>query len=422
MKIFLKINILIAISISTLMCFSNMFALVGSSYEATFEVVLDSEIGTSMVNATFEDTVIIEKIDDLNYIYLSTKEDNAITEFKFSLGNYLLGLKTIDNNTVLYVLSDDNLYQEITVQAYVGAMSSSVEFGLTINNDLNFISNDIQSFDDLPPQYIPEFSIDNYDFGTQLQGSVITLPSISAKISNLDCEVTITAFYQVGSQLNEVELLGNNLKLSNSGNYFIFYTATSEDYLTYNNELSSNELYFKIFVMSDGGISYSVYVNEDNTMELGDYNAVLTSFVSLKTEAVTAGVEFEVIKLSLAKISTNFKVYNINVLDSNEEVISYNSKMLLSIKIDGTYDRSKTELYYFTNDSIVKINSDIYLNKIVSDTHLIGTFIVVENNVQTVNGALVSVVVCSSVFGVSLIGLLITTVGYFKRKKGDVDV
>lgn len=96
--------------------------------------------------------------------------------------------------------------------------------------------------------------------------------------------------------------------------------------------------------------------------------------------------------------------------------------MLLSIKIDGTYDRSETELYYYSNESIVKINSDIYINKISADTHLIGTFIVVENNVESVNLVLVSLVTCTSIFTISIVGLVVTSVLYLKRKKGDQDV
>ncbi len=386
-------------------------ALEGATYNATFTITLESqsEIGTTMVNESFESKLVIEKLNNLNYIYLSTKEENLINDFKFYKDNYLLGSKEIDNKAVLFVLSEENLHKEVYVSAYVSAMFKTVEFNLVVNNDLSFVSNEILDIN-RPAEYLPNFSIDSHDFGTQVQGTMLLLPTITAKINNINCDIELKAYYQVYTEKNEVELLGYNLTLLNVGIYFVEYIASNDTYKDSNDNPTSNSLELKIVVMSDGGVSYAVYTNEDESIELGDYNSVITSLVVLNSFEIEDGEEYNNIKSSLSKVSSNFKVYNINLFDSNENTVSYNSKMLLSIKIPGTYDRSITSLYYYSNDTIVEINSDIYVNKIVSNTHLNGTFIVVEKNINNVNILFILIGIGISLFVISTIGSITTLV------------
>ncbi|MFI3329397.1 MAG: hypothetical protein R3Y05_02780 [bacterium] len=414
MKLF-KTIVLFSILIFTLISSLDVFAS-GSTYKSTFTINLDSEIGESMINQNFESELLVEKISGLNYIFLNSKEENTISKFSFFLDNALVGSQSIDNKTIMFVLSDANLYKEIQVEAYVSAMSSKVEFNFKVN-ELQFVSNDILQLEDRVAQFIPMFSIESYDFGTQLQGSVVKVPEITAKLNNSSCEVSINAYYEVGSELREVELLGSNLTLSNSGNYYVVYKSSSDKYLTYNNELTSNTLEIKIFVMSDGGLSYSVLTNVDKSIELGDYNAIFTSFTQLKTQQITDGEDYNNVTGLLSKISNNFKMYDIDVVDSLNNTIPYNSKVLLSIKIDGTYDRSKTEVYYYNENKIIKVNSDILVNKVVLDTHLMGTFIVVEENVNPINIPMLLMTIFIVFFIISILGLGTTTINSLFNKK-----
>lgn len=422
MKILFKFNMLILLlflSISSNVDNVVLYTSTHSTYNATFAAESSSDIGSSMVNSQFESNISIEKIDGLNYIYLSAIEEGVISNYKFTFNNYSLGTKTIDTKTILFVLSDSNLHNKITVEAYVSVMYSNVEFNLTINNDLEFISNSINNLDDRPAEFIPTFSINTYSFGTQIQGSVIVIPTIFAYIDKLNCDVERKAYYQVGTELKEVELLGSNLTLSNTGHYFIRYSATSSAYKTYNNENTSNIFEIKIFVMSDGGVTYSTYSNIDNTIELGDYNFSLTSVVELHTSKLEEGDKYNDIKLALSNISTNFDVYNIVLIDSSYNEVNYNSKMYLSIKIDGTYDRSKTDLYYYENGNLTKLNSNIYVNKIVVDTHLNGTFIVVENNVSTLSSIMIIIIILTIILIISTLGIITTLIICFINKRGN---
>lgn len=227
----------------------------GQVFNADIIVESDSETGQSMIEANFNKSVKIEKFGDLNYVFLKTVDEGVIQNLSLKYNNYNVGCLTIDSATTLFTISDTNLSKEYIASAYIDVMGSNVTFKLSIDiSSMTSINESLLEIEERPAEYVPVLSYsDSTDFDTRNQGSSVTLPTAEGKIATIICDISIEVYYQAGTKKVAVNVVDNQFTITNAGNYYIYYIASSDSYQTSlgNNTTSIEE--FKLFSLSNGG-------------------------------------------------------------------------------------------------------------------------------------------------------------------------
>lgn len=398
------------------------------TYSANCNFFSSSDIGQSMIESYMDKNIVIEKIGSLNYVYLSTAETGILNDITLFNGNYKVGSATINSLTTMFTIEDSNLTSTFIATAYVPIMGSSVEFELIIDTDsIVKTSSSVSNFGDRPAEYQSIISYSSStDFGTNIQGSVVSLPTATASAGGRSSVVEVSAYYQKGSEKVSVDITYNSITLSYAGNYYIVYTAYNSYYTTSEGNDSETSEEFMLFSIGNSN-QYPMYESNDGVVSLGDPNFILSGFAILNSNNITSGNDYNDIQSLLKKTSTNFDIYSIYLINDSEETVTYSGSLELSIKINGTYDRSNTSLYYYSNGKLTKVNSKIIVNKIIADTNLNGIFVVVENNVQTISVYFVIIIVFAIILFFSILGIITILIlkqkGVFKYvKKGEQNV
>lgn len=336
-------------------------------YRCGFSIGGTSDMGATQIKKYIDSTFTVEKFGSTYYVSVSW-DSSALTTFDVTLDGKTVGYENLGNSagkqTNRYTFGAENIQKEFSVTAYIPAMGKSVSFTLQADvKNATFTDNLGDMSDERPAEFVPVLTTDAGSEYQMRQGSVFPVPAATALLGTEECEVTVTAFY--GEE--EVAIADNCFTLENVGKYRLIYRADSPSYKT----SLGNDTYTEYEVVISSSVGGSTLAKfEDSGEVLPEGTAIMPSRI---TEGSVYGRAAEEMKT----IADNFEVFGIKLISSDGSEVEPAGDIALYLQADGTYDRTKAEVYWMDESgNLTKLNASGYGRYVRVETDKTGTFIV----------------------------------------------
>lgn len=362
--------------------------------------------GLTMGADNFSSTATVEK--NGSTYYFTFGHSSSIGNMTLDIGDKKVGstVKSEDGWTYYtYTLSESSLQSNLSFSAHINAMNSDVSFSVKLSLSSAMRTGDYTYEGERPAEFIPVLTTNAGSEYQMQQGSVFPIPVATAFLGTEECNVSVTALY--GEE--EVAISDNSFTLENVGEYRLVYKASSPSYKT----SLGNDTYTEYVVIITSSVGGSEIAKiEDLGGVLPEGTAIMPSRISEGSAIYSQAAE------KMKTIADQFEVFGVKLiaLDGSEVVPAHN--IALYLQADGTYDRTKAEVYWMDESgNLSKLNASGYGRYVKVETDKTGTFIVCVPGVAFVMpmwGYAVILVACVIVLAA---GIAVTVMFVRKKKR-----
>ena len=388
-----------------------------SGTDGTYSVPIDTS-DAGMGASYLTSTGTIEKSGE-NY-YFAFGHENALTNLRIADENGLrTGYTSYAEGGVtyyVYTLSASRLQGSLSFTAYIPAMDMDVSFSISLDLANATRTGDYVDVGERPAEYVPVIETSAGSSYTAEKGTVFTIPSATATLGDEVADITYSAYYVNGEDREEVEITnGNQITLSNAGEYHVVYKASSTAYTTSLGNPAYTEYDVKI-ISKIGATALAKFE---------DKNAVLPEGTALQASEVTEGTIYDRVKERMKSIADNYRVVSVGLYDATGREITPNGEITLYVQPDSTFNRNETVVYYMTESGeLTEISCNPYGRYVRFDTDKTGTFIVCIPGVAFIMpiwGYITIACVCIAVVVAAAAAITVVVIRKRKKRKAEID-
>lgn len=361
--------------------------------------------GLAMGADNFSSTATVEKNGDSYYFTFG--HSSSIGNMTLELGEKKVGytVKAEGGWTYYtYTLSETTVQSSLSFSAHINAMDRDVSFSVRLNLSAADRTGDYSYDGERPAEFVPVLRTDAGSEYQMKQGSVFPVPAATAFLGSEECEVTVRAFY--GEE--EVSIADNRFMLEKVGEYRLVYKASSPSYKT----SLGNDTYVEYDVMIRSSVEGSTIARFE------DSGGVLPEDTAIMPSRITEGAVYSQAAEAMKTIADNFEVFGVKLISSDGSEVEPVGNIALYLQADGTYDRTKAEVYIMDESgNLTKLNSNGYGRYVKVETDKTGTFIICIPGIAFVMpmwGYAVITVACVIVLSA---GIAVTVILVRKKKK-----
>ena len=340
--------------------------------EGTYTVSVSNDMPMGKNNIS--DTALLEKQNGVYYLSL-TFNVAKLADIRLEIDDKTVGSQITEENgdtaTYCYTLSESNISSPLPFVADVVPMGQSglnSEIKVTVDlSSAEKTSDTVANRGERPAEFVPTLLTNAGGEYVLETGTTFTIPSATAVLGGESCEVTFSAYYVSGDELQSVESENNQLYLAKKGEYRIVYRANSPLYKT----SAGNDTYteYIVKVISDTGVS--------PLAKFEDINDILPEETTLQASRITSGTLYNTAAERMKTVSDHYEVFDVNLYDAGGNTIKLSDTVRIGISENSEYVGEEIEVYYLNESGMLGKLTCAELNGYIEfETDRLGTFIV----------------------------------------------
>ena len=345
---------------------------VGGLSDGTYMVSVSNDMPMGKNNIS--DTALLEKQNGVYYLSL-TFNVAKLDDIRLEIDDKTVGRQITEENgdtaTYCYTLSESNISSPLPFVADVVPMGQSglnSEIKVTVDlSSAEKTSDTVANRGERPAEFVPTLLTNAGGEYVLETGTTFTIPSATAVLGGESCEVTFSAYYVSGDELQSVESENNQLYLAKKGEYRIVYRANSPLYKT----SAGNDTYteYIVKVISDTGVS--------PLAKFEDINDILPEETTLQASRITSGTLYNTAAERMKTVSDHYEVFDVNLYDAGGNTIKLSDIVRIGISENSEYVGEEIEVYYLNESGMLGKLTCAELNGYIEfETDRLGTFIV----------------------------------------------
>lgn len=345
---------------------------VGGLSDGTYMVSVSNDMPMGKNNIS--DTALLEKQNGVYYLSL-TFNVAKLDDIRLEIDDKTVGRQITEENgdtaTYCYTLSESNISSPLPFVADVVPMGQSglnSEIKVTVDlSSAEKTSDTVANRGERPAEFVPTLLTNAGGEYVLETGTTFTIPSATAVLGGESCEVTFSAYYVSGDELQSVESENNQLYLAKKGEYRIVYRANSPLYKT----SAGNDTYteYIVKVISDTGVS--------PLAKFEDINDILPEETTLQASRITSGTLYNTAAERMKTVSDHYEVFDVNLYDAGGNTIKLSDTVRIGISENSEYVGEEIEVYYLNESGMLGKLTCAELNGYIEfETDRLGTFIV----------------------------------------------
>ncbi len=345
---------------------------VGGLSDGTYMVSVSNDMPMGKNNIS--DTALLEKQNGVYYLSL-TFNVAKLDDIRLEIDDKTVGSQITEENgdtaTYCYTLSESNISSPLPFVADVVPMGQSglnSEIKVTVDlSSAEKTSDTVANRGERPAEFVPTLLTNAGGEYVLETGTTFTIPSATAVLGGESCEVTFSAYYVSGDELQSVESENNQLYLAKKGEYRIVYRANSPLYKT----SAGNDTYteYIVKVISDTGVS--------PLAKFEDINDILPEETTLQASRITSGTLYNTAAERMKTVSDHYEVFDVNLYDAGGNTIKLSDTVRIGISENSEYVGEEIEVYYLNESGMLGKLTCAELNGYIEfETDRLGTFIV----------------------------------------------
>ena len=345
---------------------------VGGLSDGTYMVSVSNDMPMGKNNIS--DTALLEKQNGVYYLSL-TFNVAKLADIRLEIDDKTVGSQITEENgdtaTYCYTLSESNISSPLPFVADVVPMGQSglnSEIKVTVDlSSAEKTSDTVANRGERPAEFVPTLLTNAGGEYVLETGTTFTIPSATAVLGGESCEVTFSAYYVSGDELQSVESENNQLYLAKKGEYRIVYRANSPLYKT----SAGNDTYteYIVKVISDTGVS--------PLAKFEDINDILPEETTLQASRITSGTLYNTAAERMKTVSDHYEVFDVNLYDAGGNTIKLSDIVRIGISENSEYVGEEIEVYYLNESGMLGKLTCAELNGYIEfETDRLGTFIV----------------------------------------------
>lgn len=345
---------------------------VGGLSDGTYMVSVSNDMPMGKNNIS--DTALLEKQNGVYYLSL-TFNVAKLADIRLEIDDKTVGSQITEENgdtaTYCYTLSESNISSPLPFVADVVPMGQSglnSEIKVTVDlSSAEKTSDTVANRGERPAEFVPTLLTNAGGEYVLETGTTFTIPSATAVLGGESCEVTFSAYYVSGDELQSVESENNQLYLAKKGEYRIVYRANSPLYKT----SAGNDTYteYIVKVISDTGVS--------PLAKFEDINDILPEETTLQASRITSGTLYNTAAERMKTVSDHYEVFDVNLYDAGGNTIKLSDTVRIGISENSEYVGEEIEVYYLNESGMLGKLTCAELNGYIEfETDRLGTFIV----------------------------------------------
>lgn len=380
-------------------------------YSVTYSIGGQSGIGASMIKKYLKSEATIENINSNYYLSITTLSSSMEDLTLIKDENKSVGLEILNdeeyNDVYRYTVSYEDLESDLNFSVYVSLRKETYTFTLKFDiESATLITSEVDKVTDRPALYVPTLSGDFSDSYELERGITFNIPEYKAYFNGSEIEVTYALYYNNGSSMEAVEIKDSKATLSNVGSYILSVSASTSEY--------------KTLLGNDTNVLKTIDITTTTTgssiAKVKDTNNVLNSDYYLIASKLTIdSATYNTVSLKIKKISENYEVFDLSLVDNTGNEISLSNDIIISVKANDTYDRNKIEVYYLNSEgNLQKVDSTNAGRYVDINVENLGTYVICIPGVTFVMPIWGYILICVGI--VLLIGLVVFLIIFFVRR------
>lgn len=375
-------------------------------YTTTYSISGQSGMGASMIKKYLKSEAKIENINSNYYLSItslsSSIEDlNIHKDEEFEVGRSIS--KDDDANDVYtFTLTYEDLESDLNFSVYVSIRKETYTFSLKLDlENVNLISSEVDTKTDRLALYVPTLKGDYSDSYEVVSGVTFNIPDCKAYFGSREIDVIYTLYYND----TLVDIIDSKAELLNIGVYTLYIKASDPSYKTllgYDTYVSKT-----ITITTSASGSSIAKIKSEN----------LTDVYLIASKLTTDSNTYNIVKDKLKKISENYEVFEISIIDRSGSEVALDDGVIVGIKVDDTFDRTKIKVYYL-DDSLNLLtasskNGGRFVDVSVSNS---GIYILYVPGVTFVMPIWGYILICVGAFVLILLAILLIVILIRKHK------
>ena len=350
----------------------NFLLAAASSLCGTYTVSVSNDMPMGKNNIS--DLAVLEAWGG-NY-YLSLAFNTAkLSDIRLEIGGKTAGRQILGKNgdmaTYCYTLSEESIAAPLPFVADVLPMGQSGlnrEINVTVDlSSAEKTSDTVENRGERPAEFVPTLLTNAGSEYLQETGTAFTVPSATAVLGGESCNVTVSAYYVNGDELQSVTCENNRLYLEKQGEYRVVYRASSPLYKT----SEGNDTYTEYIVKIFSGVGVSPLAKFE------DINDILPEGVTLQASRIEAGALYNTAAERMKTVSDHYEVFDVNLYDAEGKAIDLSDTVRIGISESSEYVGEEIEIYYLSESGMLGKLTCTELNGYVEfETDRLGTFII----------------------------------------------
>jgi hypothetical protein len=378
-----------------------------SVYTTDYEIGGTNQIGNQMISKYFDSQAKVFKENDLYFLSITLLDNQALSDMDISVSDKKSGILEEVNgkkSTYTITLSYEDLDSEISLSGNVAKMGMSVSF--TIHpNITSFVLTDekVDEKKEYPARFVPELSLDEVGSVETVLDSYYHIPSSKATFEDKEIPVSVSVTSPSGEN---VAISEDKIRVEEIGEYTISFKASVSDYKT---NLGNDSYALETITLKSNALSSGM-------VKIKDENNVLPSDYIVQCQRIQSGSTYDKVSRILEKVSDNYEITNIALMDKNGEDIHLNGEIECYIQTDPNYDRNKLKVYYLNGDNLELVTSSGYGRYVRFASSRMGTYVVLMEGVKTTVN--LPLILSLSIGGtIALIALVVFLILFLIRRK-----
>lgn len=376
-------------------------------YNTTYLISGTNQVGQQMISKYFDSTVQVFKENDLYYLSVTLLNNQALSDLKISVSDLKSGVLEETNGkktTYTVTLSYDDLNSDIHLSGNVSKMSMDVSFTIRPNLDEMILTSDkVSEEKEYPARFVPELTIDSVgDVETSLN-SYYKIPKATATFDSRALDVKVDVLSPSGES---VLVEDDKIHVTELGEYTIDFKASTSEYKT---NLGNDSYKMESIRLVSNASS-------NNMVKVSDINNVLPKGYFVQCQRIESGTTYDKISTLLEKVSENYEVTDVALMDLNGDEISPNDNVEFYIETNPNFDRNKLKVYLLIDDRLEEISSAGYGRYVRFESMRTGTYVVLIKGVDSkINLSLI--ITLSVISVIVVIALVVFLVLFFIRRR-----
>ena len=345
---------------------------VGRLSDGTYTVSVSNDMPMGKNNIS--DTAVLEIQNGIYYLSL-TFNAAKLADIRLEIGGKTVGNQFLEENgdaaTYCYTLSEQSIASPLPFVADVVPMGQSgLNSAINVTVDLSSAEktgDTAENRGERPAEFVPTLSTNAGGEYVQETGTTFTIPPAAAELGGENCEVTVSAYYVSGEELEPVYPENDRLYLEKAGEYRIVYRASSPLYKTSEGKDTYSEYTVKVF--SGAGVS--------PLAKFEDVNDILPEGATLQASRITTGTLYDTAAERIKTVSDRYEVFDVNLYDSVGNAVELTDTVRIGVLKNPEYAGEEIEVYYLSGGGMLGKLSCTELNGYAEfETDRLGTFIV----------------------------------------------
>lgn len=344
----------------------------GATADGTYTVSVKNDMPMGKDNIS--DTALLEKQNGVYYLSL-TFNVAKLDDIRLEIDDKTVGSQIAEENgdtaTYCYTLSESNISSPLPFVADVVPMGQdglNREIKVTVDlSSAEKTSDTVEDRGERPAEFVPALLTNAGSEYLQETGTTFTVPAATAVLGSESCNVTVSAYYVNGDELQSVLYEKNQLYLDRTGEYRIVYRASSPLYKT----SAGNDTYteYIVKIISDAGVS--------PLAKFEDINNILPEETTLQASRITAGTLYNTAAERMKTVSDHYEVFDVNLYDAQGNAIELSDTVRVGISENSEFVGEDIEVYYLSGGGMLgKLTCAERNGYVEFETDRLGTFIV----------------------------------------------